>query len=422
MISDKQLLTLLIGAALGAGGWMYRADKSPNAGNESVEGLENQLRIAQEEIEILKNENDSLRSLAQGGGEVAVPKEFISKVEKDYGLNFLSNPVIHRVAGEELGYRIEAALESRLGPQGMDDRQEAYRRVGWLSADDKLLNQLVSIKSVGVLSWFDEQAGQGWVTDRFDLKNIPDQAAMTGLLVRILLNQHFPAPVSYPGDDAARTREAIHAGAAFGAESRFYADSARNMGFMPMDENGAVERLMLSLPPFIQGLKIFPMTSGRAFADRYYVQGEKVFSEAMRNPPQTTYHLAFPAESSRGGTMDLPKSDDEIFLADSAGYLGLRLWLEEMGDVGVAEEVAREWSRDGYLLFADGEISSGLIWDVEFQNETAAEKFTAEANQRVQVMKDQSKDRFFSVRRISPQRVRFLNVATAETLTKLSTQ
>jgi hypothetical protein len=422
MISDKQLLTLLIGAALGTGGWMYRADKSPNAGNESVEGLENQLRIAQEEIEILKNENDSLRSLAQGGGEVAVPKEFISKVEKDYGLNFLSNPVIHRVAGEELGYRIEAALESRLGPQGMDDRQEAYRRVGWLSADDKLLNQLVSIKSVGVISWFDEQAGQGWVTDRFDLKNIPDQAAMTGLLVRILLNQHFPAPVSYPGDDAARTREAIHAGAAFGAESRFYADSARNMGFMPMDENGAVERLMLSLPPFIQGLKIFPMTSGRAFADRYYVQGEKVFSEAMRNPPQTTYHLAFPAESSRGGTMDLPKSDDEIFLADSAGYLGLRLWLEEMGDVGVAEEVAREWSRDSYLLFADGETSSGLIWDVEFQNETAAEKFTAEANQRVQVMKDQSKDRFFSVRRISPQRVRFLNVATAETLTKLSTQ
>jgi hypothetical protein len=164
------------------------------------------------------------------------------------------------------------------------------------------------------------------------------------------------------------------------------------------------------------------MTSGRAFADRYYVQGEKVFSEAMRNPPQTTYHLAFPAESSRGGTMDLPKSDDEIFLADSAGYLGLRLWLEEMGDVGVAEEVAREWSRDSYLLFADGETSSGLIWDVEFQNETAAEKFTAEANQRVQVMKDQSKDRFFSVRRISPQRVRFLNVATAETLTKLSTQ
>lgn len=419
MISEKQLLTLLIGAALGAGGWMYRADKAPDAGRESLEGVENQLRIAEEEIEMLKKENDSLRSLAQGGGEVAVPRELISKVEKDYGLHFLSNPVVHQVAGEELGYRIEAALESRLGPQGMDDRQEAYRRMGWLSADDKLINQLVSIKSVGVLSWFDEQVGQGWVTDRFDLKNVPDQAALIGLLVRILLNQHFPAPASYPGDDAARTREAIHAGAAYGAESRFYADSARHMGFMPMDENGAVERLMLSLPPFIQGLKIFPTTSGRAFADTHYVKGEKIFSEAMRNPPQTTYHLAFPAESGRGGAMDFPKTDDEIFLTESAGYLGLRLWLEEMGDVGIAEEVAREWSRDGYLLFADGETSSGLIWDVEFQNETAAEQFTAEANQRIQVMKDQAQDRFFSVRRISPKRVRFLNVATAETLTKL---
>ena len=118
--------------------------------------------------------------------------------------------------------------------------------------------------------------------------------------------------------------------------------------------------------------------------------------------------------------MDFPKVDDEIFLTESAGYLGLRLWLEEMGDAGVAEKVAHEWSRDGFMLFADGESSSGLIWDVEFQNETAAESFTAEANQRVQVMKENAKDRFFSVGRTTPTRVRFLNVATAETLTKLA--
>ncbi len=419
MISEKQLLTLLIGAALGVGGWMIRAEKSPRSGSLSMEGLENQLRIAQEEIEMLSQENASLRSLAQGGGEVSVPQEMISKVEKDYGLKFLSNPVVHRVAGEELGYRIEAAMESRLGPQGMDDRQEAYQRIGWLRADDKLLDQLVAVRSVGALAWFDEQVGEGWVTDRFDLKNVPDQAAMLRLLVRILLNQHFPAPVSYPGDDAARAREALHAGTATGAESRFFADSARSIGFMPMNDNGAAERLMLSLPAFIQGLTMFPVVSGRALSETLYVKGEKIFSEAMRNPPQSTYQLAFPAESGRGEKMDLPKIDDEIFLNESAGYLGLRLWLEEMGDVGIAEEIAREWSRDGYALFADGETSSGLIWDVEFQNETAAEQFTAEANQRSLAMKEINRDRFFGVKRVSEKRVRFLNTASADTLSEL---
>ena len=418
MITEKELLTLLIISAVVAGGLLYRGQKTTTV-SSSLEGLENQLRIAQEEIEMLTKENASLRSLAQGGGEVSVPQEFISKVEKDYGLKFLSNPIMHRVAGEELGYRIEAALESRLGPQGMDDRQEAYQLIGWLRADDKLLNQLVAVRSVGALAWFDEQVGEGWVTDRFDLKNVPDQAAMQRLLVRILLNQHFPAPVSYPGDDAARAREALHAGAAAGAESRFLADSARSTGFLPMNDNGAAERLMLSLPSFIQGLTMFPVVSGRALADTLYMKGEKTFSEAMRNPPQNTYQLVFPAESRVGGAMDLPKLDDEIYLSESAGYLGLRLWLEEMGDVEVAESLAREWSGDGYMLFADGDSSSGLIWDIEFLTDKAAEQFTAEANQRAVAMKEHSNNRFLGVRRISDTRVRFLNVASSDTLSKL---
>jgi hypothetical protein len=419
MISEKQLLTLLIGAALGVGGWIMRVDQAPRSGSLSIEGLENQLRIAEDEIAMLVAENASLRSLAQGGGEVSVPQELISKVEKDYGLKFLSNPVIHRVATEELGYRIEAALESRLGPQGVDDRQEAYQRIGWLNSGDKLLDQWVAVRSVGALAWFDEQMGEGWVTDRFDLKNVPDQAAMLRLLTRILLNQHFPAAVTYPGDDASRAREALHAGAASGAESRFFAGSARSIGFMPMNDNGPAERLMLSLPPFIQGVTMFLVVSGRSLADTLYVKGVETFSEALRNAPQTTYQVVLPAEPVRGGELDFPKMEHEVFLTESAGYLGLRLWLEAMGDVGMAEELAREWERDVYVLFADGETSSGLIWDIEFQNEKSAVEFAIQAGERVQAMREQSKDRFLGVERISPKRVRFINAATAETLTEL---
>jgi len=416
MISAKYLLSLLLGAAFGAGGWMYGLKNGPPA--MSVESFEQQLRIAEEEIAMLTDENESLRSLAQGGGEVAVPQEMISKVEKDYGLEFISSPVVNQVAGEELGYRIEAALESRLGPQGMDDRQEAYQRIGWLRADDRLLNQLVAIRSVGALAWFDEQTGEAWVTDRFDFKNIPDQAAMLRVLVRILLNQHFPPPVAYPGDDAARARDALHAGAASAAESRFYADAARGVGFVPLSENGPAERLMLALPSFLQGITLFPAIAGSDLARSLYVRGKEPFADAFRNPPQSTFGVVFPAEEIREVKMDFPETDDEIFLKESGGYLGLRLWIEEMGDVGVAEEIARSWVGDGYLLFGDGEMSSGLAWDIELESAELADRLEAIVRDRVTFMKQEAEGRFFGSARLTPTRVRFINAATAETLFK----
>ncbi len=426
MIPGKVLLPILIGAALGAGGWMYGAKNGGGAGDVSAGGLVDQLRIAGEEIAMLRKENESLRSLAQGGGEVAVPAEMIALIEKDYGLDFLSSPVFHRIASEELGYRIEAAVESRMGPQGIDDRDEAYKRIGWLRAEDRLLDQIVAIRSVGALGWFDEETGDAWVTDRFDLKNVPDQAAALRLLVRILLNQHFPAPAAYPGDDAARAREALHAGAAAGAETRFFSRSAQAIGFVPMNENSAAARLLLTLPDFLQGLAMFPAVEGKGLADTAFVKGKAAFSESMRNPPENTLEVIFPGGKGRGGKLVIGGIEDEIYLEESAGYLGLRLWVEKMGDVGLAGEIARRWVKDGYVLFADGESSSGLVWDVEFENGEAADLFERVALDRVAALSNDGKvpgvgemvgteDRFLRVVRVGGKEVRFINAATKET-------
>lgn len=410
MISGKVLLPVLAGAAIGAAGWM----QGTRGGGA---GIERQLQIAEEQIALLERENASLRSLAQGGGEVAVPPEMIAKVEKDYGLTFLASPVFHRIAGEELGYRIEAATESRLGPQGVDDRQEAYRWIGWLREGDGLLEQIVAVKSVGALGWFDEVTGEAWVTDRFDIKNIPDQAAMVRLLVRILLNQHFPPPSAYPGDDAARAREALHAGAASGAEARHYAASARGIGFMPMNDNSAAARLLLTLPDFIQGVSIFPAVEGKSLADTLYVKGTAEFADGLRNPPQSTLEVVLPGETGRGGEMGLPELSDEVFLMESAGYLGLRLWLSLTDDLGMAEEVSRSWMKDGYALFADGEMSSALVWDVTLESEAAADTFEKVAKDLAEAMAEEG--RFLGTARVSKSTVRYFNTATKETAEKL---
>ncbi len=336
MPAPKTLLPWLLGGAVGLGGILQGLHwRASNVAGNTAE-LENRLRMAAEENSLLKRENEALRSLAQGGGEVAVPPDAIARAEKEFGLQFLSTPVVHRIAGEELRDRVAAAIESRYGPAGIDDRQDAYRLIGWLGPDDELLAQLTVVRSVGARGWFDDMTGEAWVTDRFDPESIPDQATLLRLLARILLHQHFPPPPAYPGDDAARAREALHQGAASGAEARYYAASARTLGFMPMRDNSEVEQLFNSLPSFIQGITTFPVLEGKGLADTLHVQGNEAFHAVLRNPPQTTHAILLPKENATPAPLVMPPAPEEPYLTESAGHLGLRLWLEPMGDVGAA--------------------------------------------------------------------------------------
>jgi len=430
--SPKTLLPVLLGGAVGLGGILQGLHWRSVAASASLADLETQLRMAAEENQMLKRENESLRSLAQGGGELAVPREAIDRAEKEFGLRFLSNPVVHRIASEELRDRVAAALESRFGPAGIDDRQEAWRLIGWLGPDDDLLAQLTVVRAVGARGWFDDVTGEAWVTDRYDPASIPDQAALVRLLARILLHQNFPPPPTYPGDDAARAREALHQGAASGSEARFYALSARSIGFMPMAENNEVEQLFNSLPPFIQGLTTFPVIEGKGLADTLHVQGDEVFHKALRNPPQTTRAILLPAQSATPEPLEMPAVPEEPYLTESGGQLGLRLWLEAMGDAGAALEISSCWKNDRYLLLPDGEASTALVWDIELDSKDAADRLQAAALDRAAAMAGledapalastvvTADKRHLRVSRPSPLRVRFLNTHSPELAEKLN--
>lgn len=432
MPSPKTLLPILLGGAVGLGGILQGLHWRAAAVNFGRGDLESQLREADAEIAMLKRENESLRSLAQGGGEIAVPREAIDRAEKEYGLRFLSNPVLHRIAGEELRERVAAALESRFGPSGIDDRNEAYQLIGWLGSDDDLLAQLTVVRAVGARGWFDDVTGEAWVTDRFDAKSIPDQATLVRLLARILLHQHFPPPAAYPGDDAARAREALHQGAAAGSEARYYAANARAIGFVPMKQNMEVEQLLASLPAFVQGLTTFPVVEGKGLADTLHVQGNDVFQAAFRNPPQTTRAILFPAEPPAAPPpMKLPAMPEEPYLSESAGQLGLRLWLEPMGDVGLASEIASCWKNDRYVLIPDGEASSAVVWEIELESKDAADKLEAAALDRLAAMAGLDEratlgktvlspgNRHLRMVRVSPTNIRFINTAEAATAANL---
>ena len=416
------MLPLLLGGAVGLGGILQGLHWRAVASSASLADLEAQLRMATEENEMLKRENASLRSLAQGGGELPVPREAIDRAEKEFGLNFLSIPVLHRIAAEELRDRVAASIESRFGPAGIDDRLDAYRLIGWLGPSDDLLAQLTVVRAVGARGWFDDVTGEAWVTDRHDPESIPDQSALVRLLARILLHQHFPPPPAYPGDDAARAREALHQGAASGSEARFYALSARSIGFIPMDANNEAEQIFNSLPSFIQGLTTFPVVEGKGLADTLHVQGNEVFHKAFRNPPQTTRAILLPAAGPAApAPLEMPATPEEPYLTESAGQLGLRLWLEPLGDAGAALEISSCWKNDRYLLVPDGEASTAVIWDVQFDSTEAADQFQAaaldyvaakaglEQSATVGTVAGTPEKRHLRVSRPAADRVRFLN-------------
>ena len=186
---------------------------------------------------------------------------------------------------------------------------------------------------------------------------------------------------------------------------------------MPMNDNNAAARLLLTLSEFIQGVSLFPAVEGKGFADTLFVKGTKPFADSMRKPPQNTLEIVLPGETGRGGEVMLPELSDEVFLKESAGYLGLRLWLSLSEDLGMAEEISRSWVKDGYALFADGEMSSGVVWEVTLDNKEAADTFAKAASDIAEAMA--AEGRFLGTARVSETTVRFFNTATKETAAKL---
>lgn len=426
MRPDK-ILPWLLGAALGAAGWIQGShwrSTSPAAGDGELEskivGLEN-------EIALLKRENESLRSLAQGGGEVHVDPAMIDFTEEALGMDFKSNPQVHRVAGEELRDRIVASIEARYGPHGLDSRQQAWALMGLLTADDRFAPQLAATKAVGARSWFDEQSGEAWVTDRFDPQSVPDQAALIRALGRILLHQHYPPAPGWPGDEAAMAREALHHGAAMAAENRFLARQALATGFTGLQENPEARDLMESLPPFVRGLATFPSVLGLPRASRLMDQEE--FRGALHKPPAITADFYPDHEGMEFNPPPLPETPGNALLVESAGMLGLKLWLDPLAED--FPKLGDGWRGDQYRLFATSDVASHLVWEIRFDSAKTADTFLKAAGEMISALAGIEQapaageitatpgNRFLALVRSSPDTVRFIHTAdrpTAESL------
>ncbi len=424
----EKVLPWLLGGAIGAAGLLQGSHWRASAARPGDEGQEGKIIALENEIAILRRENESLRSLARGGGEVEVDPETVDFVERALGLNFKSTPRVHRIAGEELRDRVTASIEARYGPHGLDSRQQAWSLMGLLTPEDRFAAQLAATKAVGARSWFDELGGEGWVTDRFDPQSVPDQAALIRVLARILIFQNHPPAPGWPGDEAANAREALQHGAALAVENRFLARQALASGFTGVQENADARELIANLPAFVRGLATFPAVLGLPRAERLMDQEEIL--HALYKPPLLTADFFPGHEGIEASGPELPATSGNVLLEESAGMLGLNLWLEPLG--GGFAKLGSGWRGDRYRLHATSDAEVHLVWDIRMESEQAAGELQKAALSLASALAGTEEDpapgqvlstpegRFIAVARVKPDVLRFINASSADHAAALS--
>lgn len=426
MTSPNTLLPLLIGGAIGIGGILQGLHwRSTGSGKDYLETVESLLRLADEEIEALREENESLRALAGMDREFLVPPELIMRAEEKFGLAFLAEPLVHRLADDELGQVIAAFHASRTGRDGLALREEAARLIGWIGPDDRWPEDLAAADAVAGV-WFDESGGGGFLGDRFSVQTVGDQAALMGLVARILLHQHFPPASDHPGDDAARARAALHHGAAALAADRYFRenkDPARQPDDGGDDPSAAAASATRPARPsgFAAGLASFREAAGKSFAARLLAEGSGHLLGALEHPPATTRGILQPDAPQPRPPETAARMSGPSKLDESAGQLGLTLWLEAHGDPQAASGLATAWTDDRYQL-----LDGGLVWDIRLDDPAAADQM--EAAMLAKIADDAGvaaaaagewittpSGRHLQLSRTSPTRLMFFNFAHPET-------
>lgn len=414
------LLSLLLGAAIGLGGILQGLHWKNTSSPIKDANMQNQISDLQGQIEILERENKQLRSLSQGGGEVDVPEALIEFVETSTGLEFRSTPVIHQIAGEELRERVSASIESKFPPNELYDRETAWKMMGLLETDDSFTSQLSATYSIGARSWFDDQVGEGWVTDRFEENSVPDQGALIRALSRILLHQHYPPPVGYPGDEADRARTAIHHGAALSVESKYLARQALSNGITGSapPTQGAKE-LLETLSIYVRGLSNFPSRFGLPMADILSNQGK--LTDTLHTPPTSTFYFLDSAPNDEITDVELPEQAGEGVITESAGWLGLKLWIETIDPS--MEELGASWRGDTYQLTATSDTTFNLVWDIICDSEESADTLSTLGCQMIAKLANSEtipkvgetltspERQLLSIARPAPNRIRFSNLS-----------
>ncbi len=328
------------------------------------------------ELEVLKAENQTLKAMQQGAGEITLPIDFYTFVEKNIGMQFAPHLQAIITDDDKLIEAVEYRWIHQFKTVGIENRQYAYELLRILPTNSKsypqLIAELQTNTATGKIGIYDVQAKELLLSKTFDLDNIRHQVELVRLMTIALLEQHFPADKNLT-DDAFITRDAIIRGRAEMVANRY-----RNI----YDKNSEV-KMEISIPEgtgsLAMTLELFSTIQGRNYIEQLLLDKSDVFPELYKYiPRQSAYiYLNVPfIKKTPQYTKPASVPNQRVLIDTELGQVLTKALISRLSDKHPQLHIELAYDSLSFIQTIDQPEYPILEWKITWTGDDSAKTFT----------------------------------------------
>ncbi len=373
-IPPSTLLASLIAFASVVGAVMY-SQKMGKLTSNTPEQIQ-QIALLQNQIDILKGENETLKKLQVNGAEISLPISQYKFVEKNLGLTFPKHVAARRVDDERLAKAVSYRYTQQFGMEGMEMRKYAFEKIGIIPPNQHLINQLAIAETSGAVAIYDSSANEILLSPTFDEENLLHSTSIIRHLSIALLELNFPLSEKNKTnltDDAYHAREGFIRGRASSIAQRYRNITALKGGhtkqFKPNQE---AQETFNSLPILIRGLTTFPAIHGKTYIEDIMLQNDSVFPELYQNMPRSTATIFAKKMPLTSPLIKREPRAENQHLDTELGQLFVMLYIKQLGDEHAGK--FRKLSSD-QLTITQQQRDFTITWNTEWDSVADAQVF-----------------------------------------------
>lgn len=289
--------------------------------------------------------------------------ELIAVTERVRGLEFIVDPEVTVVTGEEMAARIRADLEEEIDADELAVEDRFYRMLGLIEPNQDLMTILVDLYSEQVAGFYDGETGELVVAAAEEGLSPFTKSVAVHELVHALTDQHFEffeywteLVDSDQFDAAAAVQGLIEGDATYFQVVYIQQLEPAELLALSTEALGQDFGVLDDAPEFLREALEFPYTSGEAFVRQLVSEGGiAAVDQAYLDPPTTTEHLLHgvdePVRQVSLPILAIPGLEEL-----RSGVLGeeeLRLMFTDSATKGLRTQIGAGWGGDDHRLLYD---------------------------------------------------------------------
>lgn len=372
------LFTLLCAGAFLVGARMYvdhRFARTPKISGSSDPSTQAYISELESELDQLRNDNASLRSLISADAPLEIDPALIHFVENDLGAKFRTPPIVLLRSEDILREAAGQLWLGAFGEIGLEMRSYAYDVLGILPPNQNFIGQIIAAQTVGAVGVYDHSSGEVLLAQHFDKENTHHQAGLVRLLAVALLEQQNPL-ITNPSDDQFFSYLALHRGRASMLQDRFYSIQARNIGFIDDTQNTEALELFNSLTPYVRDISTFPNKFGKDYLAK--LPNKEDINKALANDLITSQSILLARQVN--APKFISNDEDGVQLSTQLGALTVKSFLTPaMLKQTELTPLLSDYKSDKLSITTTDKGLAATIWEIDFTSEVVAHDFYSAA-------------------------------------------